>query len=263
MSNEIEQLKDPYFDLQAELGVTKHLGGLEATRELLALCHVATAARVLVVGCGVGATVCHIARHYDCTVAGVDISQRMIDRSNERAQRLGLTARTEFLVADILDLPFEAGLFDAVISESVTAFVDDKARAVREYARVTNPGGYVGLTETTWMEPNPPADVVEYASRAMGGIVPETADGWAVLLQGAGLCDVVQKAYRITYLRQFVNEMKMTSFSESARAWGRLIALYFKGPAYRAAIRQMQRDARRIPKHMFTWMGYGVYVGRR
>ena len=47
----------------------------------------------------------------------------------------------------MLDLPFEADRFDAVIVESVLAFVDDKPRAIRECIRVTKPGGYVGLNE--------------------------------------------------------------------------------------------------------------------
>ena len=37
---EITELENPYFDVQAEMGITKHAGGLSATKELLELCHV-------------------------------------------------------------------------------------------------------------------------------------------------------------------------------------------------------------------------------
>ncbi len=32
------ELANPYFDLQAELGVTKYAGGRQATEELIAAC---------------------------------------------------------------------------------------------------------------------------------------------------------------------------------------------------------------------------------
>jgi ubiquinone/menaquinone biosynthesis C-methylase UbiE len=60
-------------------------------------------------------------------------------------------AKVEFRLADVLDLPFEAGRFDVVICESVLIFIEDKARAIQECVRVTQPGGYVGLNEGVWL----------------------------------------------------------------------------------------------------------------
>jgi len=69
-----------FLDMQAEVGVTKHIGGFEATNELLSLCHVEDAREVLNVGCGIGVGSTTIAKKYDCHVVGVDISEKMIDR---------------------------------------------------------------------------------------------------------------------------------------------------------------------------------------
>jgi len=136
--------KSAFFDFAAYVGLTKHLGGVAATDDLLELCHVGEDAYVLDVGCGAGVTPCYIARVYGCRVVGVDINEEMIERSRERAGRENLTDLVTFRVADAQDLPFDDGLFDAVITESVTAFPEDKQKAVLEYARVTKPGGYVG-----------------------------------------------------------------------------------------------------------------------
>jgi arsenite methyltransferase len=137
-----------YLDMQAYVGITKHIGGRRATDELLALCHIEHAREVLNVGCGIGISCAYIAKKHGCHVVGVDISEKMIEWSRKRAHEERVEDRVEFRVADILDLPFEADRFNAVMVESVVAFVGDKARAIRECVRVTRPGGYVGLNES-------------------------------------------------------------------------------------------------------------------
>ena len=179
--------KTTIFDFQAEVGLTKQLGGRKATDELIELCHIDKGSYVLDVGCGAGVTPSFIAKRYGCRVVGVDISEGMIERSKERSKREGVADRVEFRVADAQDLPFEDDLFDAVITESVTAFPEDKQGAVNEYVRVTKPGGYVGLNESTWLKVPPPPELVAWASQDLGANVkPLTSGDWVGLLERAG-----------------------------------------------------------------------------
>jgi len=150
-----------FFDFAAEVGLTKHIGGIAATEALIELCQIGRDSYILDVGCGVGATACFIAKRIGCRVVGVDILERMVERSRQRAKRQKLTHKVEFRMADAQKLPFEDNLFDAVLTESVTAFPEDKQKAVSEYARVTKPGGYVGLNETAWLKVPVPSDVLE------------------------------------------------------------------------------------------------------
>ena len=55
-----------YFELQAYVGTTKHMGGLETTVELIDLCHIEAGMVVLDVGCGAGATACYLAKTVGC-----------------------------------------------------------------------------------------------------------------------------------------------------------------------------------------------------
>lgn len=255
-----KKISESYFEIQAAFGLTKHTGGLKATKELIELCHIGEGKHVLEVGCGVGRTACYIAKRYDCRVVGVDISEGMINRSNERAKREGAENRVEFKVADAQDLPFENILFDAVIGESITAFPENKQRAVGEYVRVTKSGGYVGLNETTWIK-TPPPELAEYFTH-MSGAKPETPDGWKQLLEGSGLKDLVARAYKISALNQWVNEIRALDFRDSSRAWGRFLFLLFKSPA----CRRFAREALSMPKNIFSlfkYLGYGLYVGRK
>ena len=61
-----------FFDFAAEVGLTKHIGGVEATEALVELCHIAEGSYVLDVGCGAGVTPCFMARKYGCRVVGVE-----------------------------------------------------------------------------------------------------------------------------------------------------------------------------------------------
>ena len=108
-----------FLDMQAYIGISKHIGGLPATSTLLSLCHAEQAREILDVGCGIGVGPAHAARTCDCRVVGVDVSERMIEWSRQRAREERVQDRVEFRVADVLALPFESDRFDATICESV------------------------------------------------------------------------------------------------------------------------------------------------
>ena len=190
------QTEYSYFGMQSSWGVTKHFGGLRATDELATLCHVGEGKSVLVVGCGIGLTPCHLAKNYRCQVVGVDLSEKMVEWSRKRVARKGLADLVEFRVADAQELPFEDDRFDAVLIESVNAFIPDKPRAFAEYARVIRPGGYVGMNEGTWVKSPPPAELLRFIERTMEADF-QIAEDWKALLFQAGLELTSAKTYRI------------------------------------------------------------------
>jgi SAM-dependent methyltransferase len=255
--------KPTFFDFAAEVGLTKHLGGLGATEELIELCHIGEGQYVLDVGCGAGVTPCFIARRYGCRVVGVDISEGMIERSKERANREGVANRAEFRVADAQDLPFEDDLFDAVITESVTAFPEDKQRAVNEYVRVTKPGGYVGLNESAWLKVPPPPEVVAWASQDLGGNVkPLTSDDWAGLLEGAGLREITVRTYEIDTQDEARGILRRYGYRGMLGVLWRILSLYVRSPAYRRFVKEV-REGGVTPENLDEYFGYGIYVGRK
>ncbi len=260
--NEISEQENLYFEVQADMGITKHMGCLGATKELIELCHIDKDKYVLDVGCGVGKTPCYIAKKYGCRVVGVDISERMIRRSVERAKREGLENKVEFRVADAQNLPFENDLFDTVISESVTAFVEDKQRAVNEYVRVAKPGGYIGLNECTWIKTPPPTELVEYVSRTMAKAEFLTSDGWKELLEGSGLTDIVVRAYKVNALSQWIDEIRWFDFRDFSRAWYRFLSQCITSPAYRKFAKETVTAPKSILSYL-KYVGYGIYVGRK
>jgi SAM-dependent methyltransferase len=252
-----------YFELQSTWGVTKHLGGTAATDELVSLCQIDRDAYVLEVGCGTGLTPRYLAQTVGCRVVGVDLSERMITWSRRRVQRTDVADRVTLNVADAQHLPFADGTFDAVICESVTAFVPDKPRAVAEYARVTRPGGYVGLTEGVWITP-PPAELATYLGHVMAGADFQASDGWKALLEGAGLTDLVALSYSISARSHWKGEMgrmDRDDFRDYLHAWRTFGSLLLTSAAFRQYIHELWPP--RSILHMFDYFGYGVFVGRK
>jgi len=89
--------------------------------------------RVLEVGCGWGELAARIQKELGCVVAALDLSPRMVELARGR----GVDAR----VADVQDIPFEDGEFDAVVAAWMLYHVPDLRRCLGEIVRVLRPGG--------------------------------------------------------------------------------------------------------------------------
>ena len=97
-------------------------------------------------GCGNGFTTIALYEksNRQGTIYGIDISQKMIDKSNENQRREGYSD-IRFMKMDGESLDFPDEMFDAVISLFTLQFLPDKLGALGEIFRVLKPGGRLGL----------------------------------------------------------------------------------------------------------------------
>jgi ubiquinone/menaquinone biosynthesis C-methylase UbiE len=250
-------LLSSYLDFQAQVGITKHNGGLEATTALFSRCHIEDAQEVLYVGSGIGVGPALIAKRYGKRVVGVDISPKMIEWSWKRAREERVESLVDFKVADVLDLPFDADRFGAVICESVIAFVDDKQRAIRECVRVTKPGGYVGLNETTWLNREPPKELTEKVQSLGTKIL--TAEEWRALWDASGLRERWVDVRPIDNRQEIKGRMEWVGMRWALKGFWRLGVLYLTNSAVRKSI----KDSFDAPLAVLSLMGYALFVGRK
>jgi len=99
--------------------------------------------RVLEVGVGTGKNFRYHPAGADVT--GIDLSGRMLERAQRRAQDLDLSLPLEQM--DAQHLAFPDGSFDAVVATFVFCSVPDAVWGLQELARVVRPGGKVLLLE--------------------------------------------------------------------------------------------------------------------
>ena len=98
-------------------------------------------AHVLDLGCGVGATLCELARHQPLRGTGVTISGVQARLAAERIAELGLADRVSCYEADYTALP--PSITDVDLAYAIESFVHGPSPAAffEQAARVTRPGG--------------------------------------------------------------------------------------------------------------------------
>lgn len=94
---------------------------------------------VLDVGCGTGFATTAL-RKKAGWVHGLDQSKHQLKRA---VSKLGETGNVEFYLGDAERLPFEDDVFDVVWSSGSIEYWPDPVRTLREFRRVTEPGGQV------------------------------------------------------------------------------------------------------------------------
>ena len=271
VTSQEEQIKRDYYDLVGQWNIPiVHMGGIQSTDELLKLCEVSETTNLLDVGCGTGFTACQIAKKYQCQITGIDLSEKMIARSKERAQKEEVDI--DFEVADVTQLPFGDESFDVVIMESFLNILGDPdiiKKALNEISRVTRPGGRVGANEVCADESTPPElieHIRELLKNSMGpgqGLAQFTVTEFKTFFEDAGL-EVIQviKKPPMSVARDIIKVMGVIGFVRySFRAIYDIITNpEFRKGTRKAAPAKMIMERRKDTKKYF---GYALIVAQK
>jgi SAM-dependent methyltransferase len=250
------ETKREYFDMLAKLGVTKHVGSLDATNEILELCSLEPGMTVLDVGCGVGHTPKILAQWHGCRVIGIDLLPRMVVQARSVVRRAGVADQVVFASADAQVLPFADETFDLVMAESLNVFLDDPARAFAGYARVAKPGGCVGITEAVWLgggSESPPANYL-----GITGATFQRPEVWAHHMEAVGLEDVTTRVHPADIKGEARGRIKRFGCGGMlGTMWGAIGAI-LRDPSIRGKLKWAMGQ---VPQDIQRNLGYGVYAG--
>jgi ubiquinone/menaquinone biosynthesis C-methylase UbiE len=134
-----------YMDMLAQLGVGgAHPGGLHLTKQLLEEEEITNTTNVLDIGCGTGQTAAYIAWDYNCSVTACDLNETMVQKANQRFERMDFPFRAQ--IENVERLSFADETFDLVLLESVAAFTDVSS-SLTECCRVLKKSGFLLAVE--------------------------------------------------------------------------------------------------------------------
>ena len=146
-----------------------HVGGLQATEDLIAQIALGPDMHVIDIGSGLGGTSRYVAGRTGARVSGIDLTPEFVDVARALSATTGLADRTDFRAGSATALPFADAEFDAAIMLHVGMNIPDKGRIMSEAARVLKPGAVFAVYdvmktgEGTVAYPVPWAEVAEHS----------------------------------------------------------------------------------------------------
>jgi len=143
-----EHMHHGYYGPDGNQKKDRRQAQIDLIEELLKWAGVQQAQNILDVGCGIGGSSLYLAEKFNATATGITLSPVQAARATERAAAAGLSTRTQFQVADALNMPFADASFDLVWSLESGEHMPDKVKFLQECYRVLKPGGM--LIMVTW-----------------------------------------------------------------------------------------------------------------
>lgn len=136
-----EHMHHGYYGAEGNQKKERRQAQIDLIEELLSWANVQQAEDILDVGCGIGGSSLYLAQKFDAIATGITLSPVQAQRAKQRAETAGLAARTDFSVADALNMPFANDSFDLVWSLESGEHMPNKKQFLQECYRVLKPGG--------------------------------------------------------------------------------------------------------------------------
>ena len=113
---------------------------------------------ILDIGCGSGMQTIELARLTDGKIVAMDTHQSFLDELTQRARQAGVADKIETRNQSMFSLAVEDKSVDVIWSEGAI-YIMGFEKGLRAWRPFLKPGGYVAVTEITWLRPDPPQEL--------------------------------------------------------------------------------------------------------
>jgi len=117
--------------------------------------------KVADIGCGSGAQTIALAQNIEGQITAVDLFPEFLDKLNANSKELGLQNKITTLEKSMDDLPFANEEFDIIWSEGAIYNIGFET-GVKKWKEYLKPGGYIALSEITWITNSRPNEIEEH-----------------------------------------------------------------------------------------------------
>jgi SAM-dependent methyltransferase len=189
-----------------------HIGGLDASLDLLRLAEIQPGSEVLDVGGGLGGAARVLATKVEAKVTVLDATVEYCRVGERLTALVGLSDRVIFRPGDGCDIPFGEGTFDLVWMQHANMNIEDKGALFSEMYRVLRPGGRVAFHEVMAGSMEPVLFPVPWAGRLSISFL-RRQDEVRDLIATAGFTEVIWKDVTESNLEMWKQRLAATTES--------------------------------------------------
>ncbi|QWC55884.1 methyltransferase domain-containing protein [Erythrobacter sp. 3-20A1M] len=133
---------------------------------------------ILDIGCGWGGMAIYLARHFDCRVTGITLSEEQAALARERVAEAGLADRITIELTDYRDIPGQARQFDRIVSVGMFEHVGRSQfdTFFRTCAEILRPKGVMLLHSIVRFGPPGSTDAFTRKYIFPGGYIPALSE---------------------------------------------------------------------------------------
>jgi SAM-dependent methyltransferase len=118
------------------------------------------------------------------TIVAVDNHQPYLDALESTIRQHGFSGRVHIMNQDMSELDFEKGSFDVIWSEGAI-YIMGFENGIRAWKRFLKHGGYMAVTELSWLRPDAPKEAEQFWARAYPAM--KTLHGNLEIIRETGL----------------------------------------------------------------------------
>lgn len=204
------------------------------------------------IGCGSGGQTITLAQNIEGQITAVDLFPEFLAKLNSQSKELGLEKSINTIERSMDDLPFTNEEFDIIWSEGAIYNIGFK-RGIQDWKKYLKTGGYLAVSEVTWITNSRPKEIEEYWNTEYAEI--DTASNKIKVLEENGYSPVgyfvlSQKSWLDNYYKPM--EQRFPSFLEK----------HNNSEMARKIIEEHKEEIRTYEKYK-DYYGYGFYVAKK
>ncbi|RUS82646.1 hypothetical protein EGW08_009599 [Elysia chlorotica] len=165
-------------------------GGVETTKEFVALLNLKPGQKVLDVGGGIGGGAFYMSKNFGVKVTSVDLSSNMTQIGLQRAKEAGVSCdQVQFEIADATKREYAEESYDVVYSRDTILHIADKLALFKKFYRFLRPGGGKLLISDYCCSPGEHSEKFKAYVKQRGYILL-SPEAYGKTLEQAGFVDV-------------------------------------------------------------------------
>ena len=142
---------------------------------------------ILDVGCGPGLQTIELAKISNAKIIAVDNHNPFLDNLNENAVKEGVSDKITTANRSMYSLMFNENFFDVIWSEGAIYIIGFE-KGIKEWSRFIKEGGYLVVSEISWLTRNPPEEPKRFWNKAYPAM--KTIDENLAVIENLGLSNV-------------------------------------------------------------------------